>query len=72
MANPFKTFQMKKVILYSSLGLGIFIFINIVKIGMVDFDRLTKYGYGYLTGKVILFLVTMGILIKLKTIKSEY
>ena len=48
---------MKKIIFYIALIISIFLFINIVKILITDLGRLTEYGYGYLVGKIILFIV---------------
>ena len=48
---------MKKVLFYISLGISIVLLINIINILITDLNRLTEYGYGYLVGKVILFLI---------------
>ena len=53
---------MKKILFYSSMGISIILLINIIKILTTDLNRLTEYGYGYLAGKVILFVI-FGIII---------
>jgi hypothetical protein len=58
--SPFVNF-MKNVIFYISAGLSIILLINILKILLTDFNRLTDYGYGYLVGKIILFILFIGI-----------
>jgi len=64
---------MKKVIFYLSLGIAIILFINIINIIATDLKRLTEYGYGYLVGKLILFLIFVGLIILTRKhkIKSE-
>ena len=52
---------MKKVIFYISVGVSIILLINILKILLTDFNGLTNYGYGYLVGKIILFIIFIGI-----------
>ena len=52
---------MKKVVFYISVGVSIILLINILKILLNDFNRLTEYGYGYLVGKIILFIIFIGI-----------
>lgn len=52
---------MKKVIFYISVVVSIILLINILKIILTDFNRLTDYGYGYLVGKIILFIIFIGI-----------
>jgi hypothetical protein len=48
---------MKKLLFYISLVLSILLLFNIIAILATDFNRLTEYGYGYLVGKIILFLL---------------
>jgi hypothetical protein len=36
-------------------------FIRIVTILIIDINNLTKYGFGYLTGLIITFLILLGI-----------
>lgn len=64
---------MKKIIFYLSLGIAIIMLINIANILTNDLKRLTEYGYGYLVGKIILFLIFVGIVILTRKhkIKSE-
>lgn len=52
---------MKKIIFYISIGISIILLINIFKILLMDLNRLTDYGYGYLVGKIILCLIFTGI-----------
>jgi len=64
---------MKKTLFYISLGISIILLINIINILANDFNRLTEYGYGYLAGKVILFLIfgTITLLTKKHKNKSK-
>ena len=64
---------MKKIIFYLSVVIGIIILTNIINILITDLKRLTEYGYGYLVGKIVLFLVFVGIIILTRKhkIKSE-
>jgi hypothetical protein len=48
---------MKKIIFYISTILSLILLVNIISIIKTDFNRLTEYGFGYLTGKIILFLL---------------
>jgi hypothetical protein len=48
---------MKKAFFYIALVISIILLINIIKILITDFSRLTAYGFGYLVGKVILFVI---------------
>ena len=57
---------MKKIIFYLSLGIAIITLINIINILTTDLKRLTEYGYGYLVGKIIVFLVLVGIVILIR------
>jgi|SouAtlMetagenome_1021521.scaffolds.fasta_scaffold08139_2 hypothetical protein len=61
---------MKKIIFYILIIISIILLINIVNILSTDFDRLTKYGFGYLAGKIILFIVF--VLISFFTKKAIY
>lgn len=54
---------MRKIIFYLSLVIGIILLTNIINILITDLKRLTEYGYGYLVGKIVLFLVFVGIII---------
>ena len=53
---------MKKVFFYISIIFSLILLINIISIITTDIDRLTKYGLGYLTGKIILFLLFVSII----------
>ena len=48
---------MKKTIFYISLILCLILVVNILNILTNDLDRLTEYGFGYLIGKIILFML---------------
>jgi hypothetical protein len=48
---------MKKIIFYISIIISIILLVNVVKILNTDFNRLTEYGFGYLLGKIILFIL---------------
>ena len=52
---------MKKAVFYVSVIVAVILFINILNILINDFSRLTDYGFGYLTGKVILLLLFSAI-----------
>lgn len=47
---------MKKFLFYSFTALSIYFFISVLYILFNDYNRLTEYGFGYLTGKIILTL----------------
>ena len=53
---------MKKAFFYIALVVSIILLINILKILITDFSRLTEYGFGYLVGKVILFVIFASIM----------
>lgn len=46
---------MKKSVFYISIILSVVFLINIIDIVINDAERLTKYGWGYLSGQIILF-----------------
>jgi len=48
---------MKRIALIFCIVLSLILFIRIVRILWYDFSRLTDYGFGYLAGSVILFLL---------------
>lgn len=51
-----------KMNLFILLGIIVLILlVKIVTILFIDLDNLTKYGFGYLTGLIITFLVLLGI-----------
>jgi hypothetical protein len=54
---------MKKIIFYIALLLSVFLLINVIQILVTDFERLTEYGFGYLVGKIILFILFLGIVL---------
>lgn len=62
---------MKKIIFYIAAVFAFFMLINIASILISDFSRLTEYGFGYLAGKVILFIlfVTVAILLRKQVFK---
>jgi uncharacterized membrane protein required for colicin V production len=64
---------MRKVFFYISLVISIFLLMNILKILITDFYRLTEYGFGYLVGKLILFVIfaTLMFLTRKHKTKSE-
>jgi hypothetical protein len=64
---------MKKTIFYISIIISLILLVNIVSIVKNDLDRLTEYGYGYLVGKIILFVLffTFILLTKKSVIKKE-
>ena len=48
---------MRKTIFYISMIVAFLLLVNIIEILITDFERLTKFGFGYLTGKIVLFVV---------------
>lgn len=48
---------MKKVIFYISIVLAIYHLFSLIRILTNDLERLTTYGYGFLTGKIILLVI---------------
>ncbi len=62
---------MKKTFFYISLSISIILFVNIITILTTELDRLTQYGYGYLTGKIILFLIFGAIMLLTRKRKSK-
>jgi hypothetical protein len=54
---------MKKAIFYISAIGSLTLLINIIQILITDLKRLTDYGFGYLTGKIILFVVFLTVAI---------
>ena len=48
---------MKKIVFFTFLVLALYLLITIISILVTDSHRLTKYGLGYLTGKIILFVL---------------
>lgn len=58
--------MMKKTTFYISAIISIILLVNIIQILAKDFERLTEYGFGYLIGKIILFVLffTLALLTK--------
>ena len=54
---------MKKVIFYISVIVSVILVFNIFQILTNDFERLTEYGFGYLIGKVILFVIFLVLIL---------
>lgn len=48
---------MRKFLFYFSLVLFILLLLNVAEIIISDFHNLTRYGFGYLAGKVILVIL---------------
>jgi len=48
---------MKKIIFGITCIISVILLIKILRILFQDFSRLTEYGFGYLTGMIILFLI---------------
>jgi hypothetical protein len=63
---------MRKIVFYISLVISIILLINIIKILTTDLDRLTEYGFGYLAGKVILFIIFTFIIYITRKHKIDY
>ncbi len=66
---------MRKIILYICFGISAFLLLKIIAVLSTGLSKLTDYGYGYLTGSIILFLVFIGIIIillKKQKNKSEF
>ena len=64
---------MKKIIFYISFIIALILLVNIIQILTTDFERLTEYGFGYLIGKIILFIIfiTLILLTKIHIMKKE-
>ena len=64
---------MRKYIFYASIILAFIFLVRVLRILIFDLDRLTEYGYGYLVGKIILFLVFVGIslVLRKRALKSK-
>lgn len=48
---------MKKLLLIIFLLFSVYMLLHVLNILVYDFDRLTDYGYGYLTGKVVALIL---------------
>lgn len=62
---------MKRVLFYISTGIAIVVLFNIADILITDVNRLTDYGYGYLVGKIILLITSIGITVLTRKRKNE-
>jgi hypothetical protein len=56
---------MKKFIFWLLVILSLVLSYRIGRILIYDFSRLTEYGFGYLIGLIILFLVMVGLAVLL-------
>ena len=56
---------MKKTFFWLLLVTGLIVSFKIGRIFIYDFNRLTEYGFGYLTGLIIIFLLIMTVSILL-------
>jgi putative copper export protein len=54
---------MKKIIFYISIIISTILLVNIFQILTNDFERLTEYGFGYLIGKAILFVIFLTLIL---------
>ena len=52
---------MRKLLFGISLVISLIILIRVLIILVKDMERLTEYGYGYLTGLSILFVIMAGL-----------
>jgi hypothetical protein len=52
---------LKKALFYIFLLLSAGLLINILGIIVMDMDRLTRYGWGYLTGRIILLALFIAL-----------
>lgn len=62
---------MKKSTFYISTLISLVLLVNIIKIITNDFERLTEYGYGYLIGKIILFVIFLSLALLTKKYISK-
>lgn len=64
---------MRKTVFLVAIVIALILIIKIIHILIYDWNRLTDYGIGYLVGKIILFLIFVGIAFIAKTnkIKTE-
>ena len=46
-----------KISFYILLAVAVYLMVTIVKILTFDMDRLTEYGWGYLSGNLIVFAI---------------
>ncbi|WP_298364231.1 hypothetical protein [uncultured Lutibacter sp.] len=62
---------MKKSTFYISTIISLVLLVNIINIITNDFERLTEYGYGYLIGKIILFVIFLSLALLTKKYISK-
>ncbi|MCP9200852.1 hypothetical protein MKO06_13105 [Gramella sp. GC03-9] len=62
---------MKTIVFYLAFIIAAVLLWQISKIIIFDFNRLTEWGFGYLLGKVILFLVFIGLAFFMRKRKAE-
>jgi len=53
------------------MGTSIILLISILRVLTIGLNRLSEYGYGYLVGKVTLFVIFTSIVVVLKKHKSK-
>jgi hypothetical protein len=65
---------MKKIIFWSILFWGLVLCFKIGRIFIMDIHRLTKYGDGYLTGLIILFIavISSAVILGIKIHKKNH
>lgn len=57
---------MKKIIFYTASIFCLILTVDISKIIINDFNRLNEYGFGYLAGKIILFVIFLTLVLTTK------
>lgn len=62
---------MKRIVFYTSIVISTLILVELIKIMLIDLNRLTDYGFGYLAGRAILFLVFLTIALYARKYKTE-
>ena len=63
--------MMKKSTFYISIIISFILLFNIIQILTTDFERLTEYGFGYLIGKIILFILFLSLTLLTKKYISK-
>jgi len=63
---------LKKIFFYIVVAIALILAIDVISKLIYDIDRLTKYGWGHITGKVILSLIfsIIGFILYKKTFKN--
>lgn len=51
---PLTITALKKLLFYISIIIAVVLLVDIAGIVLFDMDRLTRYGWGYLTGRILL------------------